>query len=77
MISLTTKAFVRDNRVINFKIPENTNIESGEYEIVIVIDTTPAEKKMKAKLTFSEHDYQLSNPDTTFSRENIYGEFGR
>jgi len=77
MISVTTKAFLQENKVLNFKIPENTHLQEGEYEIVIVINTTALKISEKKKLSFSEHDFYFSNPDSTFRREDIYGDFGR
>jgi hypothetical protein len=76
MISLTTKAFLEDSQVFNFKIPDNIKLKSGEYEIVVVINANP-EKKQTQKLTFSEHTYVFDNPDTTLSRSEIYGDDGR
>ncbi len=77
MISLTTKAYLQDSHEINFKIPENIKLKTGEYEIVIVINTIPIKTTKKKKLTFSEHNYSLENQSSTFSREEIYGDYGR
>ncbi len=77
MISVTTKAFLQENQVLNFRIPENTHLQTGEYEIVIVINTTPVTERKKSALTFSEHDYRLSDTKSTFNRKDIYGDFGR
>jgi len=77
MISLTTKAFLQESHIMNFRIPENVKLKSGEYEIVIVINTIPLKENRKRKLTFSAHNYCFENPSTTFSRAEIYGEYGR
>ena len=77
MLSLTSKILLRDNRIINFKLPDNIKIKAGEYEIVIVLNALPLAKKSKPKLTFSKHHYNLENPKTNFSRDSIYGDFGR
>ena len=77
MISVTTKAFLQESRIMNFKIPENIKLQTGEYEIIIVINAIPLKKTKKRKLTFSEHNYYLENPSSTFNRADIYGDFGR
>lgn len=77
MISVTTTAFVQDGQIMNFKIPQNISLKSGEYEVVIVINEMPEKVSTKRKLTFSEHDYYLENPSSTFSRDEIYGDSGR
>ena len=77
MLSLTSKIILHDNRIINFKLPESIKIKAGEYEIVIVLNALAPSKKKKSKLTFSQHDYSLENPNTNFSRNDIYGDFGR
>ena len=77
MISLTTKAYLQENRTINFKIPETIDLMKEEYELVIVINTTPLQKTQKRKLTFAEHQYNFDNQVSTFSREEIYGDYGR
>ena len=77
MISLKTKAFLQDSQMMNFKIPENIKLKTGEYEIVIVINDIPLKTDKKRKLTFSEHVYGFENPNNTFSREELYGDFGR
>jgi len=77
MISLTTKAFLHKYHEMNFKLPENINLNTGEYEIVIVINTIPLQDSTKKTLTFSDHNYMLENEGITFSREDIYGDFGR
>ena len=77
MISLKTRAFLQDSKTMNFKIPENIKLKTGEYEIVIVINAVPLQTEKKRKLTFSEHVYSFENPYVTFSREELYGDFGR
>ncbi len=77
MISVTTRAFLQDSQIMNFRIPENIKLKTGEYEIIIVINTIPIKEKRKHKLTFSEHNYCFENPSSTFSRADIYGDFGR
>jgi hypothetical protein len=77
MISLKTKAFLQDSQTMNFKIPENMKLKTGEYEIVIVINDIPLKTDKKRKLTFSEHIYGFENPSNTFSREELYEDFGR
>ncbi len=77
MISVTTRAFLQESQIINLEIPENIKLKTGEYEIVIVINTNPLPILQKRKLTFSEHNYCFENPGITFSRADIYGDFGR
>jgi hypothetical protein len=77
MISVTTRAFLQESQMINFKIPENIKLKTGEYEIIIVINTVPLYETKKRKLTFAEHNYIFENPNITFSRADIYGDFGR
>jgi len=72
MISLTTKGYLQESRVMNFSIPKNVKLKTGEYEIVIVINDIPIKKAKKRKLTFSEHNYSFENPSSTFSRADIY-----
>jgi len=77
MISVTTRAYLQESHIINFRIPQNINLKTGEYEIVIVINDVPLMETKKRKLTFSEHNYCFENPSSTFSRAEIYGDFGR
>jgi len=77
MISVTTRAFLQESHIMNFKIPENIKLKTGEYEIIIVINTIPLKEIKKRKLTFSEHNYYFENPSSTFSRADIYGDDGR
>ncbi len=77
MISVTTKAFLQESQIMNFKIPENIKLQTGEYEIIIVINAIPLKETKKRKLTFSEHNYCFENPSSTFNRADIYGDFGR
>ena len=77
MISLKTKAFLEDSQTMNFRIPENIKLKTGEYEIVIVINDNPLKVDKKRKLTFSEHVYSFENSGNTFSREELYGDSGR
>lgn len=77
MISVSTKGFLQESQIMNFKIPDNIKLKTGEYEIVIVINTNPIKEKKKNKLSFSEHKYSMENQSTTFSRAEIYGNDGR
>jgi hypothetical protein len=75
MISVKTKVLLEDSQIINFKIPENIKLKTGEYEIVVVINTNPIKKTKNRKLTFSDHNYCLENQNSTFNRSDIYGDF--
>ncbi len=77
MISVTAKAFVQDGQILNFKIPQNISLKTGEYEVVLVINDVSQKESKKRKLSFSEHDYCLENPSSTFRRDEIYGDSGR
>jgi len=77
MISLSTTAFLQESQIMNFRIPQNLSLKTGEYEIVIVINDVPLKEVKKQKLTFAEHNYCFENPSSTFSRTEIYGDFGR
>ncbi len=74
MISVNTKAFLHKSQTIKFKMPENIKLKSGEYEIIVVINTTPITNTKNRILSFSEHDYFLENPNISYSRSDIYGE---
>jgi hypothetical protein len=43
----------------------------------MVINTISVQKPKKQKLSFSEYIYDIENPNSTFSRADIYGDFGR
>lgn len=77
MISVNTRAFLQKNQIIKFKIPENIKLKTGEYEIMVVINTHPLTDAKDRKLTFSEHDYCLENPNVKYSRSDIYGDSER
>ena len=77
MISITTKALIQDCKITKFELPKNVILKFGEYEVIIVFNTVPLQVSKKRNLTFSEHKYQLKESNTTFSREDIYENFGR
>lgn len=77
MISLTTKAYLSQNKSFQVMLPDELELSEGEYEVVLVL--LPVESKSvvpKKKLIFTSHDYFLPESNT-FSRNDIFDDYGR
>jgi hypothetical protein len=73
MLTLSTVAQIEEGSHF-LQVPLKGDIPSGKYEIVVVLNIAPKQKK--SRLSFSNHKVAIAH-DMTFSREEMYDDNGR
>ena len=76
MITIQTRVTVDEQGVAMLRLP--SEITPGEHHVVVVIEETPATRKMPVMAGFPRHDVQVDLPaGFTFRRDELNDDSGR